>query len=194
MAVDVAADGEVALRKAHARRYDVVVLDRNLPVVHGDDVCRSLVRKRPQTRVLMLTASGGLDDRVEGLNLGADDYLGKPFAFVELIARVRALARRGRSGRGALLVHGDVSLDTVAGIARRAGRTLPLTRKEREVLEQLLPAEGGLVSVEELLEHAWSEDVDPLTSSVRNTVMRLRQKLGEPPLIDTRPGRGYRLR
>jgi DNA-binding response OmpR family regulator len=193
MAVDVAADGELALRKAHVRAYDVVVLDRNLPLIHGDEVCRTLLRQRPQTRVLMLTASGGLDDRVEGLNLGADDYLGKPFAFLELVARVRALARRGR-GHETLLVHGDLMLDTVSGVARRRGRKLALTRKERAVLEELLRAEGGLVTAEELLERSWSEDVDPLTSAVRNTVMRLRQKLGEPSLIDTRPGRGYRLR
>ena len=193
MAVDVAADGELALRKAFARPYDVVVLDRDLPLVHGDEVCRWLLRNLPETRVLMLTASGSLDDRVAGLNLGADDYLGKPFAFLELVARVRALARR-RGTRATLLVHGDLSLDTLAGIARRAGRTLPLTRRERAVLEELLRADGGLVTAEELLARIWSEDVDPLTSAVRNTVMRLRQKLGEPPAIETRAGRGYRLR
>ena len=194
IAVDVAGDGELALRKAHARRYDVVVLDRNLPIIHGDDVCRSLLRNQPETRVLMLTASGGLGDRVDGLNLGADDYLGKPFAFIELVARIRALARRGPNGHQTLLMHGDVSLDTVAGVARRAGRTLPLTRRERDVLEQLLRADGGLVSAEQLLERCWSDEVDPLTSGVRNTMMRLRQKLGDPPVIETRPGRGYRLR
>jgi DNA-binding response OmpR family regulator len=193
MAVDVAADGELALRKAHVRTYDVVVLDRDLPCIHGDDVCRWLLRNIPETRVLMLTASGSLDDRVEGLNLGADDYLGKPFAFLELVARVRALGRRG-GARVTLLVHQDLSLDVMAGIARRGGRALPLTRKERAVLEELLRAEGGLVTAEELLERIWSEEVDPLTSAVRNTVMRLRQKLGDPPVIETRPGRGYRLR
>jgi DNA-binding response OmpR family regulator len=193
MAVDVAGDGELAVRKAHARQYDVVILDRKLPVMHGDDVCRSLLRNRPETRVLMLTASGGLDDRVAGLNLGADDYLGKPFAFVELVARVRALARR-RNGHEPVLVYRDITLDTTSGVARRDGRMLALTPRERDVLEQLLRVDGGLVSTDELLERCWSEEVDPLTSAVRNTVMRLRQKLGEPPVIETRPGRGYRLR
>jgi DNA-binding response OmpR family regulator len=193
MAVDVAADGELALRKAHARPYDVVVLDRDLPLVHGDEVCRRLLHNLPETRVLMLTAAGGLADRVEGLNLGADDYLGKPFAFLELVARVRALARRG-GVRSTVLVHDDLSLDTVSGVARRDGRTLALTQKERAVLEQLLLVDGGLVTAEELRDRIWSEEVDPLTSAVRNTVMRLRQKLGEPEAIETRPGRGYRLR
>src|SRR5919197_1995747 len=193
MAVDVAADGELGLRKAHARPYDVVVLDRDLPLVHGDEVCRRLLHNLPETRVLMLTAAGGLADRVEGLNLGADDYLGKPFAFLELVARVRALARRG-GVRSTVLVHDDLSLDTVSGVARRDGRTLALTQKERAVLEQLLLVDGGLVTAEELRDRIWSEEVDPLTSAVRNTVMRLRQKLGEPEAIETRPGRGYRLR
>jgi DNA-binding response OmpR family regulator len=194
IAVDLAADGEVALQKVYAHPYDVVVLDRDLPVVGGDDVCRRLVASRLPPRILMLTASGGLDDRIEGLNLGADDYLGKPFAFVELVARIRALARRGRGARSSLLACGDVTLDTVSGVTRRAGRLVPLTAKERGVLEALLAADGGFVSPDELLGRLWNEHVDPLSSTVRNTVMRLRQKLGEPPLIQTRPGRGYRLR
>jgi DNA-binding response OmpR family regulator len=193
MAVDVATDGETALRKAYAHPYDVVVLDRNLPRIHGDDVCRRLVGGGLTARILMLTASGGLDDRIEGLNLGADDYLGKPFAFVELVARVRALARRGHGGRETVLSRGDVVLDTVSGVARRSGRRLPLTKKELAVLEVLLRSDGGLVRPEDLLERVWNEDVDPLSSTVRNTVMRLRQKLGDPPAIETRPGRGYRL-
>ena len=193
MAVDLAEDGEQALHKALVYPYDVVVLDRALPRLHGDDVCRRLLRTRADTRILMLTASGGLDDRVEGLNLGADDYLGKPFAFVELVARVRALARRGRGPYANVLTRGDISIDCVAGIARRGGRALPLTRKEFGVLEVLMRAGGATVSAEELLARAWEEDVDPLTSSVRNTVMRLRQKLGSPPAIDTRPGYGYRI-
>jgi DNA-binding response OmpR family regulator len=141
----------------------------------------------------MLTAAGGLDDRIEGLNIGADDYLGKPFAFVELVARIRALARRGTSSRETLLVHRDLVLDTVSRVVRRDGRLIRLTRKEFGVLEELLRADGGLVSGEQLLEHVWNEDVDPLSSTVRNTVMRLRQKLGEPRILETRPGLGYRL-
>jgi DNA-binding response OmpR family regulator len=144
-------------------------------------------------RILMLTAAGGLDDRIEGLNLGADDYLGKPFAFIELVARVRALGRRAAGGRDTLLAHRDLVMDTVSQVVRRDGRLLRLTRKELAVLEELLRADGGLVSGERLLEHVWNEDVDPLSSTVRNTVMRLRQKLGEPPILETRPGLGYRL-
>jgi two-component system, OmpR family, response regulator VanR len=193
MAVDLADDGERALQKAYAHPYDVVVLDRNLPLVHGDDVCRRLVQSGLEARILMLTAAGGLDDRIEGLNLGADDYLGKPFAFIELVARIRALARRGRSSRDTLLVHRDVVLDTVSRVVRRDGRLIRLTRKEFGVLEELLRADGGLAGAEQLLAHVWNEDVDPLSSTVRNTVMRLRQKLGEPAILETRPGLGYRL-
>ena len=141
----------------------------------------------------MLTAAGGLDDRIEGLNLGADDYLGKPFAFIELVARVRALARRGRGSRDTLLSHGDIVLDAVSRVVRRGGRLIRLTRKEFAVLEELLRADGGVVSGDELYERVWSENVDPLSSTVRNTVMRLRQKLGDPPVLETRPGLGYRL-
>ncbi len=193
MAVDVAVNGEDGLRKAFAATYDVVVLDRGLPDIHGDEICARLVRGRPETAILMLTAAGGLDDRIEGLNLGADDYLGKPFAFIELVARIRALARRGRGEQATMLVHGDLSLDTVSRIARRDGRVVPLTPKELAVLEELLRAQGGIVSGEQLLERAWSERVDPLTSTARNAVMRLRQKLGEPMMIETVAGRGYRL-
>src|SRR5919201_1782745 len=180
-------------REAQRLQRHAVVAGRELELLHGDEVCRRLLHNLPETRVLMLTAAGGLADRVEGLNLGADDYLGKPFAFLELVARVRALARHG-GVRSTLLVHDDLSLDTVAGVARRDGRAVALTQRERAVLEQLLRADGGLVTADELRERSWSEEVDPLTSAVRNTVMRLRQKLGEPAAIETRPGRGYRLR
>jgi DNA-binding response OmpR family regulator len=193
MAVDVAASGDEALRKAFAVPYDVVVLDRGLPGIEGDEVCERLVRARPETAILMLTAAGSLNDRIEGLNLGADDYLGKPFAFAELVARIRAVARRGRGERATMLVHGELSLDTVSRIARRRGTVVPLTPKELAVLEELLRARGGIVAGEQLLERAWSDRVDPLTSTARNTVMRLRQKLGDPPVIETRSGHGYRL-
>lgn len=193
MAVDVAATGDEALRKAFATPYDVVVLDRGLPDIAGDEVCARLIRGRRDTSILMLTAAGGLNDRIEGLNLGADDYLGKPFAFVELVARIRALARRGRGGQETVLIHGQLSLDTVSRVVRRNGRIVVLTPKEFAVLEELLRARGGVVSGEQLLERAWSERVDPMTSTARNTVMRLRQKLGEPSLIETAAGRGYRL-
>jgi DNA-binding response OmpR family regulator len=193
MAVDVAATGDEALRKAFAVPYDVVVLDRGLPDIHGDQVCARLVRGRPETSILMLTAAGDLHDRIEGLNLGADDYLGKPFAFIELVARIRALARRARGEQVALLAHGELTLDTVSRIARRGARVVPLTPKQLAVLEELLHAKGGVVSGDQLLERAWSESVDPLTSTARNTVMRLRQKLGEPAVIGTVAGRGYRL-
>jgi DNA-binding response OmpR family regulator len=194
MAVDLAADGELALTKALLHPYDVVVLDRALPSVHGDEVCRRLSRSRAETRILMLTASAGLGDRIEGLNLGADDYLGKPFAFVELVARVRALARRARGPVATVVSRGDLTLDSIAGVARRGGRALPLTRKEFRVLEVLVRAEGRPVTAEELLARAWDEGVDPLTSSARNTVMRLRQKLGDPCPIESRPGLGYFIR
>ena len=193
MAVDIAPDGGSALEKTSANAYDVVVLDRDLPVVHGDDVCRTLTSAGASARILMLTASGELDDRVEGLQLGADDYLGKPFAFVELVARIRALARRAAAPVPPVLVHGDITLDPSRRLASRAGRPLALTRKELAVLEVLLAAGGAVVSAEDLLERVWDEHADPFTNTIRVTVMNLRRKLGDPPVIHTVVGAGYRL-
>jgi DNA-binding response OmpR family regulator len=193
MAVDVAMDGAAALQKADANAYDVVVLDRDLPVVHGDDVCRSLIAKPSPPRVLMLTASGEIEDRVEGLSIGADDYLGKPFAFVELAARVRALARRPASASPPVLRRGEVTLDQEKRIVTRGDRVVPLPRKEFAVLQMLMSAGGGVVSAEQLLEHAWDENTDPFTNVVRVTVMNLRRRLGDPPVIETVIGSGYRV-
>jgi DNA-binding response OmpR family regulator len=199
MAVDVAGDGGSALEKAATNGYDVVVLDRDLPVVHGDDVCRTLIASSPAPgaaeipRILMLTASGELDDRVEGLMLGADDYLGKPFAFAELVARIRALARRGGLAVKPVLEMGDVVLDPARHFVTRAGRPLPVTRKELAVLEVLIRAGGGVVSPEQLLERVWDEHADPFTNTIRVTVMNLRRKLGDPPVIETVVGSGYRI-
>ena len=194
MAVDVALDGGAALEKAALNDYDVVVLDRDLPEVHGDDVCRALVAGPPTTaRILMLTAAGQVDDKVAGLGLGADDYLAKPFAFAELVARVRALGRRAGAPRPPVLRAGDVALDPARRTATRAGVLLALTRKELAVLEVLLAAAGAVVSAEELLEKAWDEHADPFTNTVRVTVMNLRRKLGAPALVETVPGAGYRI-
>ncbi|MDQ1498980.1 MAG: hypothetical protein QOI86_2320 [Actinomycetota bacterium] len=199
MAVDVAADGGAALEKAATNGYDVVVLDRDLPVVHGDEVCRTLISSSPAPgaaeipRILMLTASGDLDDRVAGLMLGADDYLGKPFAFAELVARIRALARRGSLAVKPVLEMGDVVLDPARHFVTRAGRPLPVTRKELAVLEVLIRAGGGVVSAEQLLERVWDEHADPFTNTIRVTVMNLRRKLGDPPVIETVVGSGYRI-
>jgi DNA-binding response OmpR family regulator len=194
MAVDVAHDGDLGLEKAMMTRYDVLVLDRDLPGRSGDDVCRRLAAEGSLTRVLMLTAAGGLADRVEGLELGADDYLGKPFAFEELVARVRALGRRATPAAPPVLTGpGGVSLDPARRTASRAGMALDLTRKEFGVLEELLRAGGAVVSSEELLERVWDEHADPLTTIVRVTVMTLRKKLGEPPVVQTVVGAGYRL-
>ena len=193
MAVDVALDGAEALEKAAVNRYDVVVLDRDLPRVHGDDVCRRLVASGNQPRILMLTASGAVDDRVEGLGIGADDYLGKPFAFVEVVARVRALGRRANAPLPPLLSCRGVTLDPARGAVSRDGRAVRLTRKELGVLGVLLAAGGAIVSAEELLEKVWDEHADPFTNTVRVTVANLRRKLGSPPLIDTVVGSGYRI-
>jgi len=194
MAVDVALDGASAMEKARAVTYDVVVLDRDLPEVHGDDVCRALVHEQPATKVLMLTAARGTDDVVEGLALGADDYLPKPFRWAELVARLRALERRNGAPRQPVLRRGDVELDPAAHEARRAGRVVPLTAKELAVLEVLLAAEGRVVAVYDLVERVWDEHLDPLSNTVRMAVMTLRRKLGDPPVIDTVRGVGYRLR
>jgi DNA-binding response OmpR family regulator len=194
MAVDVAHDGDAGLEKAMVTRYDVLVLDRDLPGRSGDDVCRRLAAEGSLTRVLMLTAAGGLADRVEGLELGADDYLGKPFAFEELVARVRALGRRATPPAPPILFGaGDVSLDPARRTATRHGEPLELTRKEFGVLEELLRAGGAVVSSEELLERVWDEHADPFTTIVRVTVMTLRKKLGDPPVVHTVVGAGYRL-
>jgi two-component system response regulator VanR len=193
VAVDVAPDGASALFKARVVDYDVVVLDRDLPEVHGDDVCRALASEQPETKVLMLTASGTLDDLVDGLALGADDYLPKPFAFAELVARVHALARRNGQARPPVLTAGDVELDPARREVRRDGRAVELTPKEFGVLEALMAAEGAPLSTEDLLERVWDEHADPFTNTVRMTVMTLRRKLGDPAVIHTVVGAGYRV-
>ena len=191
-AVDVVYDGAAALESTTSTDYDVVVLDRDLPAVHGDRVCRRLVRDRSASRILMLTAAADVEDRVDGLERGADDYLGKPFAFQELIARIRALGRRG-PGSPAVVQRGDLVIDHARHRASRAGIPLTLTRKEFGVLECLAGADGAAVSAEELLEHAWDAHADPFSNTVAVTVGRLRRKLGDPPLIETVTGVGYRL-
>jgi DNA-binding response OmpR family regulator len=193
MAVDVAPDGNEALLKARVVRYDVLVLDRDLPGLHGDDVCRAVRGERPDTGILMLTAAGALDDVVEGLGLGADDYLPKPFRFAELVARIRALGRRTAPIRPPLLRHRDLELDPARRRLTRAGREISLARKEFAVLETLMDAEGATVSAEELLERVWDEHADPFTNVVRMTIMTLRRKLGEPPVVETVIGVGYRM-
>ena len=193
IAADIAYDGARALEKGLVNRYDVIVLDRDLPKVHGDEVCVRLANASSDARVLMLTAAGSIRDRVEGLNLGADDYLPKPFAFEELIARVHALARRSPP-TPPLLVRGELVLDRARRTAIREGRELPLARKELGVLEVLMAADGAVVSTEELLERVWDENADPFTRTVTVTLGRLRRKLGEPDPIETVLGAGYRMR
>ena len=191
-AVDVAGDGYAGLEKAGLTPYDVIVLDRDLPVVHGDDVCARLAGRPAGARILMLTAAGAPGDRVDGLNLGADDYLAKPFHFPELVARVNALGRRAAAAPP-VLRHGELTLDRARRQASRSGQPVPLTRKELGVLEVLLSADGAVISAEQLLEQVWDEFADPFTNAVAVTVMRLRRKLGDPPLIETVIGVGYRL-
>jgi DNA-binding response OmpR family regulator len=193
MAVDVVLDGKSAVNKAAVSNYDVIVLDRNLPVMHGDDVCRELVSRQSLSRILMLTAAGSIQDRVTGLDLGADDYLPKPFALKELVARIRALSRRTAAPTSPVLVAGDLTLDPARHTAERAGKDLGLTKKEFGVLEVLLSAEGRVVSAEELLERVWDENADPFTNVVRVTIMTLRRKIGDPPLIETVAGVGYKI-
>jgi DNA-binding response OmpR family regulator len=193
MAVDLAPDGTDALVKARVIRYDVVVLDRDLPGMHGDDVCLAVRGERPETGILMLTAAGALEDLVEGLSLGADDYLAKPFRFAELVARIHALARRASPSRPPVLRHGDIELDPARRTVTRAGAGIELARKEFAVLEVLMGADGAAVSAEELLERVWDEQIDPFTNVVRMTIMTLRRKLGEPPVVETVIGVGYRL-
>jgi DNA-binding response OmpR family regulator len=192
MAVDVAFDGNDALAHIAGTGYDVVVLDRDLPGVPGDEVCRTLVADGCESRVLMLTAAGTVADRVEGLGLGADDYLAKPFAFDELVARIRALARRRSSALPPILVHGDLSVDTTRREVTRAGRPLALNPKELGVLEHLLAAQGRVVTTEQLLDAVWDEMADPFTKTVKMTISRLRAKLGDPPIIAT-VSNGYRI-
>jgi DNA-binding response OmpR family regulator len=194
MAVDIVFDGREALRHAEGDRYDVILLDRDLPELHGDDVCRALVSRGSRSRVLMLTAADTIESRVDGLGLGADDYLPKPFAFAELVARVRALARRTSQPLGPTLASGDIRLDTVQRVASRAGRRLQLSPRELGVLELLLAAGGAPVSSKELLRRGWDEYVDPGGNVVKVTISRLRRKLGDPPAIETVPRAGYRIR
>ena len=194
MAVDVVFDGGEALLRTWDNGYDVVVLDRDLPVVHGDEVCRRMIEQGTYSRVLMLTAAGTIENRVRGLSLGADDYLPKPFAFAELVARIRALGRRAQPPVPPVLTHGDLHLDPALRTATRAGRRLALSPKEFTVLELLLSAQGAVVSPERLLERGWDEAADPFTTTVKATINRLRGKLGDPPMIETIPRAGYRIR
>ncbi|MEV0378722.1 response regulator transcription factor [Nonomuraea sp. NPDC050643] len=192
-AVDLAHDGEAALERIAVNDYDVVVLDRDLPRVHGDEVCRELVESESDARVLMLTAAAQLDDRVTGLSLGADDYLPKPFAFPELAARVLALGRRSRPAVPPVLRRAGITLDPARREVFRSGRFVPLSKKEFAVLSELMRAGGNVVSAEQLLEKAWDEHADPFTGAVRLTILKLRRKLAEPPVVETVPGVGYRI-
>jgi DNA-binding response OmpR family regulator len=193
LAVDIAFDGQDGLDRALITAYDVIVLDRDLPGLHGDQVCAGLVAAGCRSRVLMLTAAATIEDRVGGLGLGADDYLPKPFAFAELVARIRALVRRAQPGLAPVLVAGDLALDPARRQASRAGRVLDLGPKEFGVLELLLAAQGRVVPAEEILERVWDEMADPFTSAVKVTMSRLRRKLGDPPLIQTIAQAGYRI-
>jgi DNA-binding response OmpR family regulator len=193
MAVDLAVHGGDALGRLSGTRYDVVVLDRDLPGVHGDEVCRRIAAGDSGSRVLMLTAAGTVRDKVDGLGLGADDYLAKPFDFAELVARIRALARRSAPAVPPVLEHADLSLDAGRHVAFRAGRRLDLSPKEFALLECLLAAAGRVVSAEELLERVWDEAADPFTTAVKTTMRRLRGKLGDPPVIETVREAGYRI-
>jgi DNA-binding response OmpR family regulator len=193
IAVDLAFDGTDALQHVAVTNYDVVVLDRDLPGTHGDDVCRRVVEDGRDCRVLMLTAAGEVEDRVNGLGIGADDYLPKPFDFSELVARIHALARRSQPRVGPTLVHGDIVLDPAQHVASRAGRPLSLSPKEFAVLERLLAAQGTVVSAEELLDQVWDEEANPFSQAVKTTISRLRTKLGSPPIIVTVAKSGYRI-
>jgi DNA-binding response OmpR family regulator len=193
MAVDLSEDGTDALFKARVVRYDVLVLDRDLPGVHGDQVCRAVRDEQPETGILMLTAAGTLDDLIEGLSIGADDYLAKPFRFAELVARIRALGRRSLPSRPPVLRHGDIELDPGRRNVIRDGGEVALARKEFAVLEALMEADGAVVSAEQLLERVWDDQIDPFTNVVRMTIMTLRRKLGDPPVVETVIGVGYRM-
>lgn len=193
MAVDVAYDGVSGHERVGVNDYDVIVLDRDLPGLHGDELCRDVVACQPGVRVLMLTAADDVTDRVEGLGLGADDYLGKPFAFTELVARLRALGRRSREAVPPVLEWDQLRLDPARRGVTRAGRPVRLGGKEFGVLEELMRAGGAIVSAEQLLEKVWDEHADPFTNVVRVTVMSLRKKLGAPSVVHTVVGAGYRL-
>jgi DNA-binding response OmpR family regulator len=193
MAVDISFDGNDALAQAAVNRYDVIVLDRDLPGRHGDDVCQTLIAAGNHSGLLMLTASSTIEDKVEGLGIGADDYLAKPFNIAELVARIRALARRSRPALPPTLVHGDLRLDSARRLATRADRELELSPKEFAVLELLLAAQGAVVSAEDLLEQVWDEAANPFTNTVKMTISRLRAKLGDPPVITTLAHSGYRI-
>jgi DNA-binding response OmpR family regulator len=193
MAVDVAYDGLDAAAKLNLNPYDVVVLDRDLPGLHGDTICRMIIDSEQPTMILMLTAADSPGERVAGLALGADDYLPKPFHFPELVLRIRALARRQPMARSRALRAAGVELDPLARTATRDGRALDLSAKEFAVLEALLRASPGTLSAEDLLAQAWDENADPFTSTVKVTIGRLRRKLGEPQIIHTTPGIGYRI-
>ena len=194
MAVDVVFDGEDALSHLASTDYDVGVLDRDLPKLHGDEVCKALVAQGSRARVLMLTAADTIENRVDGLSLGADDYLPKPFAFAELVARIRALGRRGQPSRLPVLACGEIQLDTIHRVATRGGRRLELSPKELTVLELLLAADGQPLTTEELLRRGWDEYTDAFSSVVKVTINRLRGKLGDPAVIETLPRAGYRIR
>lgn len=193
MAVDIAYDGRAGTSKLHLNPYDVVVLDRDLPGVHGDTLCRKIANSQQPAMILMLTAAGSPAERVAGLALGADDYLPKPFHFPELVLRVRALARRKPAAQDRSLTGAGIELDTLARTATRDGRQLDLSAKEFAVLEALLKASPGALSAERLLEQVWDENTDPFTNTVRVTISRLRHKLGEPNPIQNTPGIGYRI-
>jgi DNA-binding response OmpR family regulator len=192
-AVDVVGDGDAALERLGANDYDVVVLDRDIPVVHGDEVCRAVVESAADTRVLMLTAAAAVRDRVAGLAIGADDYLPKPFAFVELSARVHALLRRARPAAPPVLDRAGIRLDPGRREVSRDGRPILLANKEFALLTELMLARGDVVPSERLLEKVWDEHIDPFTNVVRVTTMKLRRKLGDPPVVETVPGVGYRI-
>jgi DNA-binding response OmpR family regulator len=193
IAVDVALNGTDALSHLAVARYDVVVLDRDLPGVHGDDICRKIVSEQAESRILMLTAASSVKERIDGLGLGADDYLPKPFDFAELVARIRALARRCPTSLPPILEYGDLTLEPSRRAAFRAGRRLELSPKEFALLECLLSAGDRVVSTEELLERVWDENTDPFTTAVKTTIRRLRAKLGDPPIIHTVREGGYRI-
>ena len=192
-AVDVVHDGDAALERLAVNDYDVLVLDRDVPIVHGDDVCRAVVDSGVDTRVLMLTAAAAVRDRVAGLAIGADDYLPKPFAFVELSARVHALLRRARPPVPPVLARAGVRVDPARRVVTRDGRPIALANKEFALLTELMRAEGAVVSTERLLEKVWDEHIDPFTNVIRVTMMKLRRKLGEPSVVETVPGVGYRI-
>jgi DNA-binding response OmpR family regulator len=193
MAVDVAYDGHEAAIKLHVNSYDVVILDRDLPGIHGDELCQIITHTENPAMILMLTAAGAPDERVSGLALGADDYLPKPFHFPELVLRVRALARRKPTAQPRALHAAGIELDPLTGTVTRDGRSVDLTPKERAVLEALLKASPAALTAERLLEQAWDENVDPFTNTVKVTMTRLRRKLGQPDIIHTIPGVGYRI-